>query len=726
MVPIRNPYLNALIEIERRLLFCQSAHACYTAVIERVGVASGAAHACLVELNFAVTNASTAVFVPSLQTNAQPSIQSVQLVATWSDTKVSDTDITAAAIDGAMLLAEPELSHWFMRLQQGDVIQQTHIEGSATEQQVLDSYGIGAVLIVPLMVHQQVQGAIVLIHRHPHRWETSELDIWQGVALILAAKLEQLQSTSSMNGSVQALLPPFELESALSSPAQRWQKRLKLEALLRQITDRVRASLDEAQILQATAQELAIGLNTYSCQVGQLDWTQGTSTIAYEFTPAGKMPTVQGLVLEMSEHLDLYSELLRGHCLQFCWIVLPVHLRSLNQPVAVLCCPIMHNGTAIGEIWLYNQADTYFDPEVIWLIEQVAHQCAIAIPQARLYQAAQAQVRKLEQLNALKDEFLNTVSHELRSPMANIEMAIQMLELLLFPEQETDVKGDSVCRQPAIPDCCSSDLHHSDRCPSSVCDSTYHSTDRLPARYFVHALPHPAAFQQSVRYFRMLQDECIRETKLINDLLDLSRLEAGTEPIVLTPINLQVWIPHVLEPFLERARCQAQRLQVEISDTVPLVSIDLRSLERILTELVHNACKYTPAGENIRVMVDYVSGQANAHSRADRPNATDFLLPRTASPLVTTSQLKLQVCNSGIEIPAADLPRIFDKFYRIPSPDLWQYGGTGLGLALVKRLAEHLGAKIWVNSSNNQVTFTLTLPLEPSIPSVEQTRSLDW
>ena len=75
----------------------------------------------------------------------------------------------------------------------------------------------------------------------------------------------------------------------------------------------------------------------------------------------------------------------------------------------------------------------YFEELEIRLVQQVSNQCAIALRQSRLYQAAQAQVEELERLNQLKDDFLSTVSHELRTPMANIKMATQMLEITLKP-----------------------------------------------------------------------------------------------------------------------------------------------------------------------------------------------------------------------------------------------------------------------------------------------------
>ena len=101
------------------------------------------------------------------------------------------------------------------------------------------------------------------------------------------------------------------------------------------------------------------------------------------------------------------------------------------------------------------------------------------------------------------------------------------------------------------------------------------------------------------RYFQILHRECQRELNLINDLLDLSRLEDSTIPLTPTAINLQTWLPAIIDPFWERTRSHQQLLQVEIPANLPQMTTDPSSLERILTELLNNACKYTPASETI-------------------------------------------------------------------------------------------------------------------------------
>lgn len=395
---------------------------------------------------------------------------------------------------------------------------------------------------------------------------------------------------------------------------------LAFEATLKRITDKVRDSLDESQILQAAVNELGNSLGVDACNAALYDLKHNTATICYEYHASPV--AMKGRVAQITRYPEIYQPLLQGQYLQFCNVI----TNPVRGRVAMLACPIVDDQGVLGDLWLVASKDYIFKEVELRLVQQVANQCAIALRQAHLYQASQAQVQALEQLNWLKDDFLSTVSHELRTPVSNIKISIRMLEIAL--QNDGQLNGSR---------------------------------------------------QKAMQYLQILKSECEREISLINDLLDLQRLEAGKRTLSFESVAIDTWLPKVVQPFLERAQSRQQTIHIELpsQDLPPLVS-DVSGLERILAELLNNACKYTPPGETITV-------SANGEPEG----------------------MQLIVSNSGIEISANELTLIFDKFHRVPNADPWKQGGTGLGLALVQKLAQHLGGSIRVQSGDNRTTFTV-------------------
>jgi signal transduction histidine kinase len=521
----------------------------------------------------------------------------------------------------------------------------------------------GAWLLVPLYFRSPapavstpaspptVWGSLSLLRAWlPTGWQDAEVELAHAVADQLAIAIQQ----SQLYQQVQQL--NTLLESQVNQRTQQFEQSLRFEALLKRITDKVRDSLDEGQILQTVVKELALGLNLYGCDTAIYDLEQGISVIHAEHICSHLTPAI-GCRFHFTLQADLYVPLLRGRHLQFCFIAPYIEQsRPAEHRLTVLAYPIMDDQSVLGDIWLFQQSGTCFGELELRLVQQVANQCAIAIRQARLYQAAQGQVEKLEALNQLKDDFLSTVSHELRSPMVNIKMALQLLEMALRKDEESRHQDESVLTAS----------------PCSPVNHALNSGNSKVAPLITHV----------DRYLAILKHECDREIILINELLDLQRLEAKAQPLVLEPIPLQEWLPHLIEPFQERARNRQQRFQADIPANLPVLISDVFCLERIVTELLNNACKYTPALEDIVFTVQ-----------------------------VRSNLMQFQVMNSGVEIPQSELPRIFDKFHRVPLLDKDNQGGTGLGLALVKRLIEHLGGTIAVVSESNQTCFTIDLLL---------------
>lgn len=474
-------------------------------------------------------------------------------------------------------------------------------------------------LSFPILHLNTPWGIVVAHHYHISRtWKEWEVNFLQQCTAQLAIAIQHSNLFHNLEQQVQQRTA--DLHQAL-----------EFETLLKHITDTVRDSLDEHRILQATVNELSDVLELERCEANLYNADLSTSTLTYE--SEGCTSPVVGQALPIATD-PLHQQLLQQQLFQFCWHQPDFPYQRYSR-YSVMACPIFDDHQVLGSLWLLRSRDAVFTELEIRLVKQVTNQCAIALRQSQLYQAAQAQVRELQKLNQLKDDFLGTISHELRTPIASIKMVIRLLKIAIgqaSPSSETTF-------DPNIP---------------------------------THKIS---------QYLEILQEECEQELRLIQDLLDLQYLEAGAQPLELTPIDLNVCLPHVIEPFESRCAKQQQILQVKLAPDLPLVTTDAFCLSRILTELLNNACKYTSARETITL-----TAQTNGET------------------------ISIGVTNSGVDIPAEAIEHVFDKFYRVPNNDPWKYGGTGLGLALVKRLVEHLNGSIEVKSGNNFTCFTVTLP----------------
>lgn len=430
----------------------------------------------------------------------------------------------------------------------------------------------------------------------------------------------------------------LELERQIKSRTLELEQNLTFERTLKRISDQVRDTLDQNQILQNAVVELAKALECHCCDAVLYDHDRLTSTLHYQYVKP-EQPINQGQTPPMADAPKIYEQLHQKFWFAFC----PIQLMPIHNHVAILVCPIFDDQVEeqgiVGDLWVFKPGFSSFSEQEVHLVEQVANQCAIALRQAQLYKAAQQQVKELERLNQLKDDFLSTISHELRTPLATMKLSLQMLNRLVGVAQTPDAGPTN----------------------------------------FVPTSP------QALKYLEILKQECDRELNLVQDLLDLQHLEAGIHGNEPTTIRLQDWLYHIIEAFEGRTLKQNQYLKLEIEQDLPPYTTDLPSLSRVITELLTNACKYTPAQGTI-----------------------------TVSAALQGDLLCIRVTNTGIEIPPGELPHVFDKFYRIPSNDPWKYGGTGLGLALAKRLVEQLGGAIAATSQNQTVCFTLHLPIQPS------------
>ncbi|GAX89100.1 ATP-binding protein [Effusibacillus lacus] len=184
------------------------------------------------------------------------------------------------------------------------------------------------------------------------------------------------------------------------------------------------------------------------------------------------------------------------------------------------------------------------------------------------------------------------------------------------------------------------------------------------------------------RFLQVIQNETERMVRMVTELLQLSRLDAGKMQWTFQNINLVQILDDVADRFAFQCRQQEISMFVEAPSTLPLVAADPDKLDQVLDNLVTNAIKHTPAQGIIR--------------------------------LVATAKqelIEVKVIDSGIGIPAKDLPRIFERFYRVDKARSRKLGGTGLGLSIAKQIIEAHGGSIWIESVVDKgTTVTFTLP----------------
>ncbi|MEH1946646.1 MAG: ATP-binding protein [Nostoc sp.] len=321
--------------------------------------------------------------------------------------------------------------------------------------------------------------------------------------------------------------------------------------------------------------------------------------------------------------------------------ILLVARNGTTIPIADSATPLRNNsGVITGAVFVFRD-DTQ---------RRLTEERNLAAERAR---QLEIRVAELQRLNQLKEDFLATISHEMRTPLSNIKMAISVLENIL------DRQGV---------------LHLKTVSPS---DSV-------------------------ARYLTILRDQCEQELDLIDNLLHIRMIDADIYPLELTSIQLQNWLPHVAEYFQERAQARQQSFEISISPNLPPLVSDLASLTEIVSELLNNACKYTPPDGQIMLKVQRIYITKNLIDENAKSGVLDNF---------QVSYFQITISNSGVMIPKKEQSRIFEPFYRIPESERWQQSGTGLGLTLVKKLVEYLQGTIEVTSSQGWTTFTVQLPL---------------
>ena len=231
-------------------------------------------------------------------------------------------------------------------------------------------------------------------------------------------------------------------------------------------------------------------------------------------------------------------------------------------------------------------------------------------------------ITRLHQLEIVRRDFVSNVSHELRTPLTSLKLI-------------TETLSDGAMDDP-------------------------------PAQK---------------RFLKQMETEIDNLTQLVQELLELSRIESGLVPIHINPVHPQ----EIINEAAERMKVQAERAGLEYKwdcpQDLPLFSVDKDRLGQVLINLIHNAIKFTPPGGKVFVTVK----QEN-------------------------NQIIFSVQDTGIGIPQKDIDRIFERFYKTDRSR--SKSGTGLGLSIARHLVEAHHGKLWVNSTINKgSTFFFSIPI---------------
>ena len=203
------------------------------------------------------------------------------------------------------------------------------------------------------------------------------------------------------------------------------------------------------------------------------------------------------------------------------------------------------------------------------------------------------------------------------------------------------------------------------------------------------------------RFLNIILKQSDRLNLIIEDLLELSKIESGQISLKEEPIDVRALVDRTLSTIKPIADRKIHRLVTALDPSLPLIAGDDDRLVQVLTNLLDNAIKYTPEGGTITLGA---TSAPSAYTSDPTPNAIDLF-----------------VADTGIGIPEKDRPRIFERFYRVDKARSRDLGGTGLGLAIVKHLVEGHGGQVWVEANHPQGSrFVVRLPIKGGKRSLAQ------
>ena len=324
-------------------------------------------------------------------------------------------------------------------------------------------------------------------------------------------------------------------------------------------------------------------------------------------------------------------------------------LKEKGKSYSVVGIPLFAQDQLVGAMDFFSAEGHPFTTPMVDLLTTIGHQIGVAVANARLFEEVKQtaeQLRRandeLQELNRLKSDFIAIVSHELRTPLASI---IGYVDLML--DEETGSLNE----------------------------------------------------EQS-QYLDVIERNAERLSRLINDILDISRIEAGRIDLAMAPLDVVQIAKETVVTMQPQAQAKGIEMTVSIPEGLPIIQGDPDRIRQVLVNVLGNAIKFTPQDGRVEI-----SGRCLAAGEQPPPPGPD---------LATASDwLLVNVTDTGVGIAAEELDRIFDRFYQARGFADRSVGGSGLGLSIVRGIVEAHGGLIWAQSpgQNQGSTFTFVLPV---------------
>ncbi len=314
-------------------------------------------------------------------------------------------------------------------------------------------------------------------------------------------------------------------------------------------------------------------------------------------------------------------------------------LRALNYDS--LFAPIKVGEHFFGVIELFRKIP--FTKEDVTCFQTIVHQVALPLRSATLYEEIKNTNVKLEKLERLKSDFVSIVSHELRTPLTPINNSLE----IVLSEQAGPISDD--------------------------------------AKNFIN----------------MAKRNVVRLSGIIEDLLDLSRVQTGKLDFKYKITSLVPSLELIQKTF-EQVACEKDiQVSLQIENNLEEVYADTHRFEQIISNLVTNALKFTPKGGSIKIIANNVN--------ENEINKSLLIAPICE---IKGNYIKISVKDTGIGIKKEDIPKIFEKFSQIENSLTRNIGGVGLGLSITKQLVDaHLGAITVESEEGKGSDFSIFIPI---------------